>query len=335
VKIAETLNGQLLAGEMITCTVLPNPQNDAQQTYLSTANANNLPIVTTGGGLLAYLAGTTSTSFTVGITQQAYAPSFGSLNVANLWFTTISGATNGPVMLECMNGTQFTGSTVVFGTIGVQPDNTTGTTGTSVTGFKSCFDILGSGFVPGLATIDAGTGSAESVNLMANAACTPAIGHQQFSVVLLVNHIVGAPITETIGTGTTFMTGAAFDQFVSNAIVGTAPALTANAITASGTALGATKVGPFTITPTKLAKPGKYVTWKFSTGSALVGKAVQIWVATKNSAGKWSAFKLLTSRRVDTSGNAYFWWRTSSKAWISVRAGYLTTLSVATQARWL
>jgi hypothetical protein len=127
----------------------------------------------------------------------------------------------------------------------------------------------------------------------------------------------------------------AFETVVSNATIGTAPALTANAITASGTALGATKVGPFTITPTKLAKPGKYVTWKFSTGSALVGKAVQIWVATKNSAGKWSAFKLLTTRRVDTSGNAYFWWRTYSKAWISVRAGYLTTLSVATQARWL
>ena len=84
-----------------------------------------------------------------------------------------------------------------------------------------------------------------------------------------------------------------------------------------------------------MAKLGKYVTWKFSGGSALVGKSVQIWVATKNSAGKWSAFKHLTARTVDTSGNAYFWWRTSSKAWISVRAGYLTTLSVATQARWL
>jgi hypothetical protein len=341
VKIAETLNGQLLAGEQITCTVLPNPLNDNQQTYLSTANANNLPVVTTGGGLLAYLVGTTSTSFTVGVTQQAYAPSFGSINVGNLWFTTISGATNGPVTLECMNGTQYTGSTFHAGTIGALTDNTTGTsdttTGTLVSsGYHPCFDIVGSTpFVAGVATIDAGSTNAESVTLVTNSSCTAAALHQQFAVFLGSSHAVGAPIIETIGTGSPFMTGAAFDQFVSNAIVGTAPAVTANAITASGTALGATKVGPFTITPTKLAKPGQYVTWKFSTGPALVGKSVQIWVATKNSAGKWSAFKLLTARRVDTSGNAYFWWKTSSKAWISVRAGYLTTLSVATQARWL
>jgi hypothetical protein len=126
--------------------------------------------------------------------------------------------------------------------------------------------------------------------------------------------------------------GVAFQQTVSNATVGTAPAPAA--VTASGTALGATKTGPFTIA-TKVAKLGKYVTWKFSGGSALVGKTVQIWVATKNSAGKWGAFALLTARRVDASGNAYFWWKTSSKAWISVRGGYLTSLSVATQARWL
>jgi hypothetical protein len=126
--------------------------------------------------------------------------------------------------------------------------------------------------------------------------------------------------------------GVAFQQTVSNATVGTAPA--AAAVTTSGTALGATKTGPFTIS-TKVAKLGQYVTWKFSGGSALVGKSVQIWVATKNSAGKWSAFALTTARRVDASGNAYFWWKTSSKAWISVRAGYVTTLSVATQARWL
>jgi hypothetical protein len=122
-----------------------------------------------------------------------------------------------------------------------------------------------------------------------------------------------------------------FQSSVSNAKIGTEQAV---AVTTSGTALGATKTGPFSIS-TKLAKLGKYVTWKFSGGAALVGKSVQIFVATKNSAGKWSAFAPLTARRVDASGNAYFWWKTSSKAWISVRAGYLGTLSVATQARWL
>ena len=119
-----------------------------------------------------------------------------------------------------------------------------------------------------------------------------------------------------------------FESVVSNASIGTAAA-----VTTAGSALGATKVGPFTVS-TKVAKLGKYVTWKFSGGSALVGKTVQIWVATKNSAGTWGAFKLLTARTVDASGNAYFWWKSSSQAWISVRAGYQTTLSVATQARW-
>jgi hypothetical protein len=122
-----------------------------------------------------------------------------------------------------------------------------------------------------------------------------------------------------------------FHSTVVNANIGTAPA---TAVTTAGSALGATKTGPFSIS-TKVAKLGKYVTWKFSGGSALVGKSVQIWVATKNSAGKWSAFALLTARTVDASGNAYFWWKTSTKAWISVRGGYLGTLSVATQARWL
>lgn len=144
---------------------------------------------------------------------------------------------------------------------------------------------------------------------------------------VLVGVAGGGSVDATTGT-----TGVAFQSIVSNAQIGTAPA--AAAVTTSGTALGATKTGPFTIR-TKVAKLGKYVTWKFSGGSALVGKTVQIWVATKNSAGKWSAFKPLTARRVDASGNAYFWWKTSSKAWISVRGGYLTTLSVATQARWL
>ena len=122
-----------------------------------------------------------------------------------------------------------------------------------------------------------------------------------------------------------------FHSTVSNAVIG---ATSAAAVTTAGSALGATKTGPFSIS-TKVAKLGKYVTWKFSAGSALVGKSVQIWVATKNSAGHWSAFVLKTARTVDVSGNAYFWWKTSSKAWISVRGGYLGTLSVATQARWL
>lgn len=132
------------------------------------------------------------------------------------------------------------------------------------------------------------------------------------------------------------------DAFVSNAHVGiTAPATGLTGIAfLTQTALGATKVGPFS-DATKVAKLGKYETWRFAGGSALVGKTVSIWVATKNAAGKWSAFTKLTARLADSSGNAFFWWKTSSKAWISVRAMYagdathFASWGVARQARWI
>ncbi len=130
--------------------------------------------------------------------------------------------------------------------------------------------------------------------------------------------------------------GTDFNQVVSNATIG-APA--AVAISAA-TALGATKVGPFSTT-TKVAALGKYVTWRFAGGSALAGKTVQIWVATKNADGSWGAFTLLTGRVADASGNAYFWWRSSSAKWISVRAYYAgdathsASWSAARQGRWM
>ncbi len=263
--ISETLNGQFKPGQLICVTILPRTSNGVrtQDTFIKTANTNDLPVITTNSasGLLTTVVtpGCAPTfrvnegffgpflpnpgaSFGFMVSQQSFG-TLGVITISNIHLVTTADAPNGPVLVDVMGNT-------------------------------------GGGAV-------------------------------------------------------------AFESVVSNARIGVEPATpgtpggTANAITTTGTALGATKVGPFTITPTKLAKPGQYVTWKFSTGSALVGKAVQIWVATKNSAGKWSAFAPLTTRRVDTSGNAYFWWRTSSKAWISVRAGYLTTLSVATQARWL
>jgi hypothetical protein len=143
---------------------------------------------------------------------------------------------------------------------------------------------------------------------------------------------LGSVLVAVAGAGGDTAQSVQFQTIVSNAKIGTAPA--AVAVSAAGTALGATKTGAFT-TSTKVAKLGKYVTWKFAGGSALAGKTVQIWVATKNSAGRWSAFALKTARVADASGNAYFWWKTSTKAWISVRGGYLGSLSQALQARWL
>jgi len=130
--------------------------------------------------------------------------------------------------------------------------------------------------------------------------------------------------------------GAAFSSVVSNATIG-APA--AVAISADS-ALGATKVGPFSTT-TKVAALGKYVTWRFRGGSALAGKTVQIWVQTKNADGSWGASTKLTARVADGSGNAYFWWKSSTAKWISVRAYYAgdathsASWSPARQGRWM
>ena len=116
-------------------------------------------------------------------------------------------------------------------------------------------------------------------------------------------------------------------------VAGPAPTVTA-------TALGATKVGPFS-TSTKVVALGKYVTWRFAGGSTQAGSTVQIWVATKKANGTWGAFTRLTSRVADASGNVYFWWRSSTSKFISVRARFGgdptpgVSWSSARQARWL
>ena len=89
----------------------------------------------------------------------------------------------------------------------------------------------------------------------------------------------------------------------------------------SATALGRTMVGPFT-TPTKTAALNQRITWRFSGGSALAGKRVQIWVATRAADGSWGAWTRVTGRTADGAGNAFFWTRYSSATRISVRAFY-------------
>ncbi len=129
--------------------------------------------------------------------------------------------------------------------------------------------------------------------------------------------------------------GAAFSAVVSNAMIG---APTAVAI-AADSALGATKVGPFSTT-TKVAKLGQYVTFRFRGGSAMAGKTVEVWVATKAADGSWGAFVLKTKRIADASGAAYWWTRSSSASWISVRVklpaagSYADSWSASRQARW-
>jgi len=102
---------------------------------------------------------------------------------------------------------------------------------------------------------------------------------------------------------------------ISNARIGVKPAITIR----SATALGQTMIGPFT-TPTKTAALNQRITWRFSGGSALAGKRVQIWVATRNADGSWGAWSRLTGRTADGAGNAFFWTKYDSAKRISVRA---------------
>jgi hypothetical protein len=130
-------------------------------------------------------------------------------------------------------------------------------------------------------------------------------------------------------------TNVQFQANVSNAKIGPKAPLT----TSTATALGATKTGPFS-TATKVAKLGQYVTWRFTGGSALAGKTVEIWMASKNASGSWGSWTLLTKRLADGNGNVYFWWRSNAPAWVSVRAHvsesdtYGETWWPAAQARW-
>ncbi len=101
----------------------------------------------------------------------------------------------------------------------------------------------------------------------------------------------------------------------------------------NASALGVTKSGPFSIS-TKVAALGKYQTWKLAFGPSAAGKTVAILMASKNSAGVWSSFSRLTSRVADASGNVYFYWRTSSAAWLSVRGSLDSGMTPAVQGRW-
>jgi hypothetical protein len=344
--ISETLNGQFKTGQTICVVILPRTSNGSrtQDTFIKTSNTNDLPVITTNSasGLLTSSVGTAGcpsnvftssisgseivptpgNSFWFAVNQQSFGGTLGVITVGNIHLITTADAPLGPVLVDVMGSGSGTPGTLSSGRITSVGDSTTGSNTTIVTAANTMaagniVTIAGTVIpnINGTYVVQAATSSTFTINAPA-----PVVGGLEST---------GGTFSAITSGGSTAV---AFETVVSNAQIGTAP--TAAAVTASGTALGATKTGPFSIS-TKVAKLGKYVTWKFSGGSALVGKTVQIWVATKNSAGKWSAFKQLTARRVDASGNAYFWWKTSSKAWISVRGGYLTSLSVATQARWL
>jgi hypothetical protein len=120
-----------------------------------------------------------------------------------------------------------------------------------------------------------------------------------------------------------------FQRVISNAVVGNPVAGTA------ATRLGVTQVGAFTIS-TKIAKVGKYVTYRFDFGVGAAGKAVQVWGATKTG-NDWSAFTVVTTRTANASGVVYYYIRQNSATWKSYRGYYVAggAWTPARQARWI
>ena len=120
-----------------------------------------------------------------------------------------------------------------------------------------------------------------------------------------------------------------FHSTVTDATIGTQLAGTAT------TRLGATQVGSFT-TATKVATTSHYVTFRFDFGIAAAGQNITILGATKTG-NDWSAFTHWTGRTANASGVVYYYFRSSSVTWISVR-GYWSAGGVwtpARQARWV
>jgi hypothetical protein len=141
-----------------------------------------------------------------------------------------------------------------------------------------------------------------------------------------------APSNAASATVTVFVGNTTTGSAAVTLTIGTpAPAVSATA----GTVLGLGTSGSSYSAATKIAKYGQYVTWQFGFGSAAAGKNVTIWLATKSASGTWSAFKPFTGRIADANGNAYFHWKFTKAAWISVEAQLGTTITPARQARWM
>jgi len=117
IKITETLAGQFKLGQDICVTVLPRTSTSfpqaRQDTFLATANQNQLPVVTTNvaSGLLASRTSTSSTVACFTINQQA-SGTLGELTISNLNFTTLADAPFGAILVNVTGNTD--GGAVAF-----------------------------------------------------------------------------------------------------------------------------------------------------------------------------------------------------------------------------
>ena len=125
-QLTETLNGQFKAGETICVAVLPRTTNGFthQDTFLTSATTNGLPIIKTNASTTGLLASSVATlggcstseqqyflnlfgvplgqtnSFSFQITQQAYGAALGQITISNINYTTTADAPNGNVLVS-------------------------------------------------------------------------------------------------------------------------------------------------------------------------------------------------------------------------------------------
>jgi len=141
-----------------------------------------------------------------------------------------------------------------------------------------------------------------------------------------------APANSGSGTVTVFTTNTVPTSRSVTIIIG--PTGAGVAIGQEESALNVTTVGPWSKS-TKVAKVGKFITWKIAAGSANAGKTIGIFLQTKNSAGVWSAPVRFSARIADSRGNAYFHWKGTRAMWVSVKGGLGDIRTNPVQGRWV
>jgi hypothetical protein len=115
-----------------------------------------------------------------------------------------------------------------------------------------------------------------------------------------------------------------FHSTVSNATIGANATISIGAVSALG--LNPTS-GYTTMTPKTQAK-GKYVTWKFTGGTALAGQRVNVLVA-KHINGAWGGPVYYKSAWADANGIVTFAWTSKTAAAINVRVQWPGTTAYA------
>jgi GH25 family lysozyme M1 (1,4-beta-N-acetylmuramidase) len=107
----------------------------------------------------------------------------------------------------------------------------------------------------------------------------------------------------------------------------------------ASSALGLKPATGYTTRTPKTQVIGKYVSWKFTGGTALAGQRVNVLVAKKVGGG-WTGPTYFVSRLADANGIVTFWWKSNTAAAINVRVQwpgnptYSVSTSTALSAYW-